>query len=60
MPHRKPDPVKISVGPQHPALKEPESFTLTLTFEHYGEVSIEVVVRDPDAEGMGGMNMGGG
>lgn len=37
-----------------------ESFTLTLTFEHYGEVSVDVVVRDPDAEGMGGMNMGGG
>lgn len=35
-----------------------ESFTLTLTFEHYGEMSLDVVVRDPDA--MGGMNMGGG
>ncbi|MBK8032031.1 MAG: copper chaperone PCu(A)C [Chloroflexi bacterium] len=24
-----------------------ESFTLTLTFEHHGEVRIDVVVRDP-------------
>ncbi len=38
-----------------------ETFSLTLTFENYGEMSVDVVVRDPDAEGgMGGMNMGGG
>ncbi len=37
-----------------------ETFSLTLTFENYGEMSVDVIVRDPDAEGgMGGMSMGG-
>lgn len=32
-----------------------DSFSLTLTFEHAGEITLDVVVRDPDApESMGG------
>jgi membrane-bound hydrogenase subunit alpha len=43
MPNRKnPDRVKISVGPQHPALKEPESFTLALSGEKIMESSVRL------------------
>ena len=37
-----PNRVKITVGPQHPALKEPESFTLTLMGEKIMESSVRL------------------
>jgi membrane-bound hydrogenase subunit alpha len=36
------DTVKIPIGPQHPALKEPESFTLTMAGEKILEASVRL------------------
>jgi len=37
-----PDKVRVPIGPQHPALKEPESFLLTLVGEQITEMSVRL------------------
>ncbi|MFB3892322.1 MAG: nickel-dependent hydrogenase large subunit [Phycisphaerae bacterium] len=37
-----PDKVQIPIGPQHPALKEPESFNLTLIGERIAEMNVRL------------------